>query len=328
MPNGRSQEQNRGGLTLWKWLLSRYSLSLAHLAVTGILLSECASSYPMPSSQSTSGGKMRTGVLIHGCHLEAKGWRSIMWGDEEHQRIGRLPHGARLAWQERAVLVVIGSGASEKAGVSEARFALGYLTSNWEELGKFKRAFGEINLEKMRAAVEPALVAEVRSKNTRQELVEAGRLFRKERCDRVILVSSPTHLPRCLRDACSLWLEPHSSSLNDKEGDDEDDWRQRWRPVVLASPSDTSFVDFGPNDVAIVEPPHRPAGGFLETVALSSARMLDQSTQDAAKIAEDVEETAPPLHKLVASALKVGEEDRRQFHREFHSLLRRYVPEE
>lgn len=29
------------------------------------------------------------------------------------------------------------------------------------------------------------------------------------KCDRVILVSSPTHVPRCVRDACSLW---HGSS--------------------------------------------------------------------------------------------------------------------
>lgn len=31
----------------------------------------------------------RTGVLIHGCHLEAKGWKSIMWGDEQQQQLGR-----------------------------------------------------------------------------------------------------------------------------------------------------------------------------------------------------------------------------------------------
>lgn len=34
-------------------------------------------------------GGVRTGVLIHGCHLGAKGWRSIMWGDMRQQRLGR-----------------------------------------------------------------------------------------------------------------------------------------------------------------------------------------------------------------------------------------------
>lgn len=31
----------------------------------------------------------RTGILIHGCHLGAKGWQKIMWGDERLQRLGR-----------------------------------------------------------------------------------------------------------------------------------------------------------------------------------------------------------------------------------------------
>lgn len=42
-----------------------------------------------PSVRGGNGG-MRTGVLIHGCHLGAKGWRSVMWGDEKTQRLGRL----------------------------------------------------------------------------------------------------------------------------------------------------------------------------------------------------------------------------------------------
>lgn len=125
--------------------------------------------------------------------------------------------------------------------------------------------------------------------------------FGQENCDRVILVSSPTHLPRCLRDACSLWLDSchHNSLPRDathrtigehvektdamEHGDDEeagegqeeadkhkeeeegggDKGRRRrhrlpsWRPVILASPSGTSYADYGPGDVAIVEPPHR-----------------------------------------------------------------------
>ncbi|CAN0523330.1 unnamed protein product, partial [Laminaria digitata] len=71
--------------------------------------------------------------------------------------------------------------------------------------------------------------------------------FLQENCDRIILVSSPTHLPRCLRDACSLG----------QEEEEEEERRRRWRPVILASPSGTSYADYGPDDVAIVEPPHR-----------------------------------------------------------------------
>lgn len=41
------------------------------------------------ASTAVSSGGVRTGVLIHGCHLGAKRWRSIMWGDEQQQRLGR-----------------------------------------------------------------------------------------------------------------------------------------------------------------------------------------------------------------------------------------------
>lgn len=36
-------------------------------------------------------------------------------------QVCRLPHGARLAWEENACLVVLGTGASEKDGVLEGR---------------------------------------------------------------------------------------------------------------------------------------------------------------------------------------------------------------
>ncbi|CAM9225138.1 unnamed protein product [Scytosiphon promiscuus] len=170
----------------------------------------------MPFSGAADGATpVRTGILIHGCHLGAKRWRNIMWGDERLQRLGRLPHGVKLAWEEGACVVVLGTGASERDGVLEGRFALDYLTSNWERLREFREAFAGVDTGDMWNVVQPTLVAEVRSQNTQQELEEAGRLFRKENCDRVILVSSPTHLPRCLRDACSLWLDGNEGVSGD-----------------------------------------------------------------------------------------------------------------
>ena len=45
-------------------------------------------SSPAPATGPVAGG-VRTGVLIHGCHLGARQWRTIMWGDERQQRLGR-----------------------------------------------------------------------------------------------------------------------------------------------------------------------------------------------------------------------------------------------
>ncbi|CAN0264877.1 unnamed protein product [Pylaiella littoralis] len=353
-----------------------------------------AKTFPTPPASASAGAAargVRTGVLIHGCHLGAKGWRKIMWGDEQQQRLGRLPHGVRLAWEENACVVVLGTGASELDGVVEGRYAVEYLIRNWDKLRGFNEAFSGVDLETMREAVQPSLVAEVRSQNTREELIEAGRIFRKENCDRVILVSSPTHVPRCLRDACSAWLNSsHHDSLpkdgapstrgehvelvgimEHGNGEDEGDWvgsggeeaakrneeedkerrRQRlrpWRPVILASPSGTSYADYGPGDVAIVEPPHRgdsaPKTPSLPHSARRASTHVASGGDPAAGTSKDVGEgyelgergfkeprvaTAPMLlHELVALALVVGKGSEEQFRKEFQELLRRYTDNE
>lgn len=53
--------------------------------------SDAASAAASTAAASARGGQggVRTGVLIHGCHLGAKGWRSVMWGDEKAQKLGR-----------------------------------------------------------------------------------------------------------------------------------------------------------------------------------------------------------------------------------------------
>ena len=51
------------------------------------------------------------------------------------------------------------------------------------------------------------------------------------------LITSPTHISRVLRDACSLDLQR--------------------RYVVYGVPSQTSFGGTSPADVAVLEPPHR-----------------------------------------------------------------------
>lgn len=238
-----------------------------------------------------------------------------------------------------------------------------------------------------------------------------ARTFWQENCDRVILVSSPTHVPRCLRDACSAWLNSsHHDSLpkdgapstrgehvelvgimEHGNGEDEGDWvgsggeeaakrneeedkerrRQRlrpWRPVILASPSGTSYADYGPGDVAIVEPPHRGDSGRIpsdsaDTPGINSygpslapktpslphsarraSTHVASGGDPAAGTSKDVGEgyelgergfkeprvaTAPMLlHELVALALVVGKGSEEQFRKEFQELLRRYTDNE
>merc|ERR1712228_325203 len=37
-----------------------------------------------------------TGILVHGCHLAADGWKEIVWGNPPDE-LGRIPHAVMLA---------------------------------------------------------------------------------------------------------------------------------------------------------------------------------------------------------------------------------------
>lgn len=191
--------------------------------------------------------------------------------------------------------------------------------------------------------------------------------FRQENCDRVILVSSPTHLPRCLRDACSLWLDPppprregtgrttghqtqnadttnhggqgSQESINENGGGEKERRRRRpWRPLVLASPSDTNYAGHGPSDVAIVEPPHRgdhdlgSGSASIPVITGNLAAGEGIEVEDGDLVARNLsgaEETTTPslllLHDLVGLALRVRRSSDEVFRQELQELLRRYV---
>lgn len=226
-------------------------------------------------------------------------------------------------------------------------------------------------------------------------------------------MSSPTHLPRCLRDACSLWLDnndhhapasdAHDSTVGkpgSKEGQEEEEkeeslarmvrgeagpqklttrraslsgnqWgslddtlsaeandmvrgdiddqgeaqrqqhQRQWRPLILASPSSTSYANYSPADVTIVEPPHR--GDSNHHVAEESRGTIAPETPetgeppvaagngttggfgDATSIPDRQSHAPLMLHELVAMALRVKPGSDKRFRLEFEALLRRYV---
>ena len=222
-------------------------------------------------------------------------------------------------------------------------------------------------------------------RGTKRVLVSHGVRSRvssgQENCDRVILVSSPTHLPRCLRDACSLWLDPqhqppprpgdatpsagqhadvegHSKQERLEEEEDGGDKARRrrqrrpWLPLVLASPSATSYAGYGPDDVAIVEPPHRgdhgwgrgdgsieigsrdPGSAPTAVFPGDSAGREDKEAEEGGDLnirnspKAEAEETATPLlllHELVALALRVRRSSDEGFRTELQELLSRCV---
>jgi len=194
-----------------------------------------AGNSPSNASVATSGGK---GILVHGCHLQAEGWERIVWGEAPF-KLGRLPHAVLLAWEEKASVVVFGTGASQRGGLKESEVTLQYLWDHWHELADFE-ALHQLPLNEVRAFMNTVAVLDRETQNTDQEISNALRIMSQKQCRSAILVSSPTHLPRCLASACKLVAQDAI-----------------FNGFISASPCDTCYQGANASDVVVVEPPHR-----------------------------------------------------------------------
>ncbi len=210
---------------------------------------------------------MKTGVLVHGCNLNIENWRYVAWGDPP-SAMGRIPQGLLTAWEMEADVIVFGTGASQKEfrlgnsprsgeTLLEAEYSMEYLRMHFDNLQRFaqwrpfvarKQAAGEDigpeQWETLKADCLGRIVLDLQSQNTVEEIEHAATLFAQQGIDRIVLVSSPTHIVRCLRDATSLFAERTEF--------------QRFSNHLLAVPSNTCYEGTSPSDVVVIEPPHRP----------------------------------------------------------------------
>lgn len=205
---------------------------------------------PLSENLMMSHTPKKTGILVHGCNLHTYQWKNIVWGKPPHD-LGRVPKGVFLALTEGAEAMVFGTGASEKDGLLEADATAKIMWERFDELQAFEifqTHFPEMSdpafREACRRRIGSILIIENTAQNTIDEVKKAGHLFKSRHIEQIILVSSPTHLPRCLRDACVAFD-------NDAELAD-------FRYALSASPSITSYMGKSAEDVAIFEPPHRP----------------------------------------------------------------------
>lgn len=188
------------------------------------------------ASRGTGSG---TGILVHGCHLMADGWEHIVWGNPPHE-LGRVPHAVLLAWEEKASVVIFGTGASEKDGLKESEVTVQYMYDHWADLAKFD-ALKNIPLDEAMKMMRRITVVDRETQNTDQEVRNGLQVMAQKKCTHAVLVSSPTHLPRCLACACKVaGAEP-----------------ELFTGPMYASPSDTCYEGASASDVVVIEPPHR-----------------------------------------------------------------------
>ncbi len=200
------------------------------------------------------------GVLVHGFDLGADDWSRVVWGSPRDGRLGRVPHGLLLASRLDACVVVLGSGGTEDAsGVSEARCTREMALAHLDELSGLPSsdARDSCDVRKLRRMLAESVLLED-ARNTADELRAAREIFRDRRIQTVVLVSSPTHAPRCVRDAARIFhvdeatAEATDSAHQGSEGANSG----AYRPTILASPCDTDFAE-GEGGAVVIEPAHR-----------------------------------------------------------------------
>lgn len=176
----------------------------------------------------------KVAVLIHGCHLEAEGWENIVWGALEKGKLGRIPRGIAVAITHDAEFIVWGSGASERDGLKESEYTFQYALNRVALLGGY---FSDNDIAQRLKSLS---VLDTESQNTKDEIRAMVRVSREKGITKIILVSSPTHISRCL-------LEAEVVRAEGVVGDIE----------IFATASDTCYGGTSPRDVFIIEPPHR-----------------------------------------------------------------------
>jgi len=184
--------------------------------------------------------RKRIAVWVHGLYLQAEDWKRIVWG-EPPDSLGRLPKGVLVVLEEKAVLMGFGTGASEIDGKKEAEFTRDYLMEHFFELAEFS-AFQGVDLIKAREKVEKIAKLEMKSQNTREEAEFAVEMLEECGIEKLFLVSSPIHLPRCFKEFYTVFEEKGNKLLIQN---------------LYATPSQTCWGGSTVKDVVIVEPSHR-----------------------------------------------------------------------
>lgn len=237
----------------------------------------------IPTSVSARSAPQRSAVVVLGYDPDGFNWERVVWGEPQTGLLGRVPQGVLVAESMDAELLVLGDGivpsAEPRDADPDASAPVALLEQRLPGLCAFGGGLAALSEDVLRALILPRCVALRGARNTRDEIARALAMCSARGCTRVVLVSSPAHIPRCARDACAL-LEAipalRAAGL-----------------TVLVCASGTSFSEEeGADAVAIVEPPHRGGDGLLRSEERAAAAG-GESERDLA------------LHRLVVRVLRL-----------------------
>lgn len=199
---------------------------------------------------------MKVGILVHGPHLQAKGWETLAWGTPPLM-MGRIPKAIQMFWKLGAEVIFFGTGASERDGVKEGQYMFDTLVEKKHQLGEFDalKQFSSLggldisftsNGAILYSRNQAEVVIDVKSQNTKEELLAAGDAFLARGVTDVVLVSSANHMARCLEVAQQIYNDPQ--------------YEGKYKVLaqgLMVTPADTCYAGATYGSNVIFEAPHR-----------------------------------------------------------------------
>ena len=155
---------------------------------------------------------MKTGLLCHGRHVLAKNWELHQWGDKEKGLLGQVMKTILIAHQENPEVIIFGTGASEKERLKESGYTIKYMFEHFEDLYSLPQ-FQGVNIGQLKAFMKSKSIAEKKSQNTYEEIKKALEIFSYHGIEKIIWVSNPDHIPRCMQLAHQVHYETNSKIL-------------------------------------------------------------------------------------------------------------------
>jgi hypothetical protein len=183
---------------------------------------------------------VKTGILCHGRHIFANNWELHQWGDKEKGLLGQILKTLSPVSQENPEIVVFGTGASGKDGLKESEYTIKYMFDRFNELVDFPQFHG-VDIQNLKYFMSYRSIAEKRSQNTLEELRRAMDIFSSYSVNRVVIVSNPDHISRCMQLAHQVY---HESKPRGLEG-------------FFAAQSDIGYNGTLAVTSKIIEMPHR-----------------------------------------------------------------------
>lgn len=148
----------------------------------------------------------KKGVLMLGYNTSEPNWEETVWGVPP-DRPGRVVKTAAVILSENPEIAVISGGLGRKEGKSEAWWAKQRLYDGLDKLKDFTiyPVFQRFSAKEIEEKLNKVLKLEEKARNTAENIINSGPLLKEAGAEEVIIVTSPDHISRGLRDALQFW---------------------------------------------------------------------------------------------------------------------------